>query len=75
MRVTLDIDGAVLRELEKRQTKEGKAFDKLVSDLLARALKEAAAPASNSLPRWIAKPMGARLNHSDKEAVLKVLDR
>ena len=51
MRVMLDIDGAVLRELEKRQTKEGKTFDKLVSDLLARALKEDAAPASNSLPR------------------------
>lgn len=75
MRVSLDIDGAVLRELEKRQTKEGKTFGKLVSDLLARASKEDAATASNSPPRWIAKPMGARISLSDKEAICGALDR
>lgn len=75
MRTTLDIDGPVLRELKKRQTKEGKSLGRLVSDLLAYALKEDATPASNSPPAWIAKPMGARINLSDKEEIYRVLDR
>ena len=75
MRVTLDIDGPVLRELKKRQTKEGKPLGKLASDLLAQALKEDAAPASNLPPTWIAKPMGARINLSNKEAICGALGR
>ena len=75
MRVTLDIDSPILRELKKRHTKEGKTLNKLVSDLLEHTLKEDAAPASNSPLGWIAKPMGARLNLSDKEAICGALDR
>ncbi|MDD9961884.1 MAG: antitoxin [Gammaproteobacteria bacterium] len=75
MRTTLDIDGPILRELKKRQTKEGKSLGRLVSDLLARALQEEAAPADGPQPAWIAKPMGARVNLSDKEAVYRLLDR
>lgn len=40
MRTTLDIDEPVLRELKQLQTKEGKSLGRLVSNLLARALKE-----------------------------------
>ena len=76
MRTTLDIDDPVLRELKQLQTKEGKSLGRLVSDLLARALKEdAAAPTATAPPVWIAKPMGARVNLSDKEAVHRALDR
>ena len=75
MRTTLDIDGPVLRELKKRQTKEGKSLGRLVSDLLAHALKSKATPANDSPPAWIAKPMGARVSLSDKEAVYRALDR
>ena len=76
MRTTLDIDDPVLRELKKLQTKEGKSLGRLVSDLLARALKEDSAPsAATAPPVWIAKPMGARVNLSDKEAVHRALDR
>ena len=76
MRTTLDIDDPVLRELKKLQTKEGKSLGRLVSDLLARALKEDSAPSTATTPPvWIAKPMGARVNLSDKEAVHRALDR
>ena len=76
MRTTLDIDDPVLRELKQLQTKEGKSLGRLVSDLLARALKEdATPPAATAPPVWIAKPMGARVNLSDKEAVHRALDR
>ena len=50
MRTTLDIDDPVLRELKRLQTKEGKSLGRLVSDLLARALKEDAAPTPTAPP-------------------------
>lgn len=75
MRTTLDIDGPILRELKKRQTKEGKSLGRLVSDLLAHAMQEEAKPADDLPPAWIAKPMGARVNLSDREAVYRLLDR
>ena len=69
MRTTLDIDDPVLRELKRLQAKEGKSLGRLVSDLLARALKENSAPDAAPTPsRWIARSMGARLNLSDMEA-------
>ena len=69
MRTTLDIDDPVLHELKRLQAKEGKSLGRLVSDLLARALKEGSTPDAASTPsRWIAKPMGARVNLSDKDA-------
>lgn len=75
MRTTLDIDNPVLRELKQLQVKEGKSLGRLVSDLLAQALKTDATPAAKSPPVWIAKPMGARVNLADKEAVYRALDR
>lgn len=75
MRTTLDIDDPVLRELKRLQAKEGKSLGRLVSDLLARALKEDAMSTVASPPTWLAKPMGARVNLSDKEAVHRALDR
>ena len=75
MRTTLDIDDPVLRELKRLQAKEKKSLGRLVSDLLARALKEGATPTVAPPPAWIAKPMGARVNLSDKEAVYRALER
>ena len=75
MRTTLDIDNPVLRELKQLQVKEGKSLGRLVSDLLAQALKTDARPTAASPPVWIAKPMGARVNLADKEAVYRALDR
>ena len=75
MRTTLDIDDPILRELKRLQAKEGKSLGRLVSDLLARALKENSPPSAASRSSWIAKPMGARVNLSDKDAVHRALDR
>ena len=75
MRTTLDIDDPVLRELKRLKTKEGKSLGRPVSDLLVRALKEHAASTATPPPTWIAKPMGARVNLSGKEAVHRALDR
>ena len=62
MRITLDIDGPILRDLNRLKKKEGKSMGRLVSDLLAQALKENAAPVITAPPTWIAKRMGARTN-------------
>jgi hypothetical protein len=71
-RTTLDIDAAVLRRLKERREREGKSLGELVSELLARALKDEAA----KVPRleWTSSPMGARLDLEDHEAVRRALD-
>ena len=75
MRTTLNIDDPVLNELKKLQEKEGGSLGRLVSDLLAVALRTAKCPpAGAGPPPWISKPMRARMNLADKEAVYGVLD-
>ena len=69
MRTTLDIDDHILRELKQLQAKEGKSLDRLVSDLLARALAEDATCVPVSPLSWIARPMHARVDLSDKDAL------
>ena len=44
-------------------------------DLDELGLKENAASTVAPPPTWIAKPMGSRVNLSDKEAVYRALDR
>lgn len=75
MRTTLNIDGPLLKELKQLQAKEGKSLGRLVSDLLARALKSKAAQTSNPSADWIAKPMSARIDLTDKEAVRRAMDQ
>jgi len=76
MRTTLDIDDTVLSELKRLQKKEKKALGRLVSDLLASALRQG--DANKSAPRtfrWFSQPMEARVDLADREAMLEVLDR
>lgn len=75
MRTTLDIDDPVLRELKRLRAKEGKSLGRLVSDMLAQALKTDATPTDGPPPTWIARRMGARVTLEDKEAVYRALDR
>ena len=75
MRTTLDIDARILRELKRIQKKEGTSLGRLVSNLLAQALKADVPSATPSPPVWITKQMRARVNLSDKEAVHRALDR
>jgi hypothetical protein len=74
-RTTIDIDAAVLRRLKERKRREGKTLGQLVSELLASALRETgpAAPRERGLA-WISRPMGARVDLEDKEAVRRALE-
>lgn len=75
MRTTIDIDDPVLKELKRLQRLEGKSLGRLVSDLLAVALAEAKRrrPATREF-RWISRPMGARVDLADRDAVLDAMD-
>ena len=73
MRTTLDIDDPILRNLKQLKKIEGKSMGRLVSDLLAQALRQDAEPAAGPSPLWISRPMGARVDLSDKEALYRVL--
>lgn len=72
-RTTIDIDAAVLRELKKRQRREGKTLGQLVSELLADSLGRAEGQPPSPLS-WTARPMGARVDLEDKEAVRRALE-
>lgn len=73
-RTTLDIDATVLRELKRRQQREGKSLGQLASELLAVSLA-ADAPAAAPAPlAWTARPMAARVDLDDKDALHAALD-
>jgi len=74
-RTTLDIDAPILRDLKKRQRREGKSLGRLVSDLLARALDSTDSEKIDTAFTWHSRPMGARVDIDDKEAVRAALDR
>jgi len=76
MRTTIDIDDPILKEVKKLQKTEGKSLGRLVSDLLARALREGkSAGQKPPPPGWISKSMGARIDLSDKEALYSAMER
>ncbi|HUY72444.1 MAG TPA: hypothetical protein VMV08_09385 [Gaiellaceae bacterium] len=72
-RTTLDLDAAVLRRLKERSRREGKTLGQLASRLLADALHPHDKPLSSTL-EWTSRPMGARIELEDKEAVHRVLE-
>lgn len=72
-RTTLDLDPSVLRELRRRGEREGKSMGRVASEVLARALADAA-PARSAFA-WVAQDLGApRVDLEDKEAVRAILD-
>jgi hypothetical protein len=71
-RTTIDIDAAVLRELERRKRREGKTLGALVSELLASALHRPEEPGRPF--EWHTQPMRALVDLEDKEAVRRALD-
>lgn len=74
--VSLDIDPKVLKNLREIQEAEERPLDQIVSDLLADALQQRASsrPARREF-KWISRPLGARFDLTDKEALYSVLDR
>ncbi len=76
MRTTVNIDDPILEELKKIQQKEGRPLGRLISDLLARALCDRKSGRSPVKPAaWFSKPMGARFDLADREAVYAAMDR
>jgi hypothetical protein len=74
-RTTIDIDAAVLRRLKERKRREGKTLGGLVSELLANALREPHAPERRTRQlSWTSRPMRARVDLEDKEALQRALE-
>lgn len=76
MRTTIDIDDPILKEVKRLQRREGKSLGRMVSDLLAQSLAATRAAAKAEVPafRWVTKPMRARLDLADKNALLDAMD-
>lgn len=72
-RTTIDIDAAVLRELKRRQKREGKTLGQLVSELLAGALDREGEPGPVPF-RWTSRAMRTRVDLEDKEAVRRAIE-
>ena len=75
-RTTLDIDAPILEELKNLQKQERRSLGQLVSQLLAEALvqRKWPQPDPDLTWTWISRPMQARVDLADKDAVYAVLD-
>jgi hypothetical protein len=74
-RTTLDIDGPVLEDLKRIQKREGKSLGRAASDLLAEAISRFGTGKKKPRSfRWISRPMKARVDLADKEAVRAAAD-
>ena len=74
-RTTVDIDGPVLEDLKRIQKLEGKSLGRTASNLLAEAISRYGG--ERKKPEkfdWISRPMKARVDLSDKEAVRAAAD-
>ena len=75
MRTTIDIDDPIFKELKRLQRRERKSLGRLVSDLLAQSLAKPPEGRRREVEfGWIAKPMGARVDLADKDALLDAMD-
>lgn len=75
MRTTIDIDDPILKDLKRLQRREGKSLGRLVSDLLAQSLASSrSADATARAFAWHSQPMKARVDLSDKHALLDSMD-
>lgn len=74
-RTTINIDPSVLRQVRRLARSQGKTLAQLVSELLAIALASHDRDAPMSELSWKAKPMRARVDLEDKEAVYEALER
>lgn len=76
-RTTVNIDAPVLQELKRLQRKQGKSLGRLMSDLLTEALARPKQEEPQASPRfqWKSRPMKARVDLTDKEAVRAAIER
>jgi hypothetical protein len=74
MRITLDIDPPILKEVKAIQKQERRCMGSIVSELLAEAL--AHRRSGGHVPfRWILRQMNSVIDVADNEAVYPRLDR
>jgi hypothetical protein len=74
-RTTVDIDGPVLDDLKRIQKREGKSLGRTVSDLLGEAIARYGGKRKKPARfDWITRPMKARVDLADKEAVRAAAD-
>jgi hypothetical protein len=73
-RTTLDIDATVLRELKRRQQRDGRSLGRVASELLATALAADGAAEQPAEFRWTAVPMRSRVDLDDKDALQATLE-
>jgi hypothetical protein len=74
MRITLDIDDPILREVRNIREKEDRSMGAIVSELLAEALAGRRSMRSKPLMRWTSRPMNALVDLADKDSVYTLLD-
>ena len=73
-RTTIDIEANVLRELKRLQKREGKPLGQLVSELVSAALARDDGEEASQPFTWTSRPMEARVDLEDKEAVQAALE-
>ena len=73
MRITANIATPLFKKLKNIQNKEGGSPGELVIRLLAGALKVRQSHATDTRLEWVSKPMRARTDIVDKEAVYALL--
>lgn len=72
-RTTINLDADVLRALKRRKRREGKSLGTIVSEMLASALSGDGEQEQRPV-NWITRPMHARVDLEDKEAVRRALE-
>jgi hypothetical protein len=74
-RTTIDLDGPVLDDLKRIQKLEGRSLGRTASELLAEAISHYGTKKKKPAAfRWISRPMKARVDLADKEAVRAAAD-
>ena len=73
-RTTLNIDEPILQAVKRIQKEENRSLGQVVSRLLSEALSKGSGQDSSTELGWISRPMQARVDLADKEAVFRALD-
>lgn len=74
MRTTIDLDPTVLRDLKQRARQEGKSLGRVASEVLSAALGRDAPVTPVPPLAWSSRPMGARVDLEDPEAVRRAME-
>ena len=72
-RITIDIDGPLLKELKTLQKRENRSLGQIMSQLLAEAFFQRRKTPRVAKLHWVSRSMKARIDLSDKEALYTLL--